>query len=130
MNAYRAVSLLMAAAFLATGLAFLAAPAAVLAPFNAWSVPLGLPEAPTAGGGLWHGLAAAYMYVVTLIAAAMARHPEERRLPWLLAHAKLASAVLSAALFLRSRYLVLGANLVVDLALGLLALAMYRWNRA
>ncbi len=129
MKGYRTISALLAAAFLATGLAFLLVPDRVVAMFNLWSAPLGLPDAPAKGGELWLALASAYMYVVTLIALAMARRPDEWRLPWLLAHAKTASAVVSVLLFVRVRYLALAVNAAVDLALGLLAVALYRRSR-
>ena len=61
-----------------------------------------------------------YMYVVTLLAWQMARHPEVRVFPWLLVHAKAASAVVCLGLFaLQEQYLLYLANFVVDGAIAL-----------
>ncbi len=124
-GAGRPVGLLLALLFAAVGLLFLLAPVGVLAFFNSLSAPLGLPPAPLHGAGLYLALAVAYMYLVTLLALAMARHPESGLFPLLLAHGKAASAVLSLILFLFHRpYLVLLANALADglIAAGLLLL--------
>ncbi len=126
MRVRRALAASLAVAFALTGGAFLIAPEAVQRFFNALSGPLGLPSAPVVGPGLWLVLAGAYMYLVTFLAAAMARWPEERGLSLLLANAKLASSLLSLVFFVRLRYLCLAVNFVVDLALGLFVLWLGR----
>jgi hypothetical protein len=124
MKAYRAVSLILAATFGLVGMLFLLLPGTVLGFFNRFADPLGLAASPVDAGGLWHALAVAYMYLVTFLAVRMARHPTERFAPLLLAHAKLASAILSLAFFIRLGYPVLASNFIVDGALGGLVLWM------
>lgn len=109
----------MGASFAIVGTLFLLAPTATIACFNSFSPPLGLPPAPLVGPGLWLGLAGAYMYLVTLITFAMARWPDDSRLPWLLTHAKLISALFSLLFFASTRHLILLANFVIDFAIGL-----------
>ncbi len=123
---YRFASLAMAATFAAVGLVFLFLPARVLALFNRFSPPLGLPAAPLQAGSFYPILGVAYMYLVTLLAGLMFRKPGNRLLPLLLAQAKLASAVLSLAFFFgNSPYLVCLANAVVDGLLGALVLCLH-----
>jgi hypothetical protein len=124
MRFYRLVSLGMAASFAAVGGLFILTPHATLLFFN--SLPLGFPHTPLVGPGLWLGLAGAYMYLVTLLAFAMARWPDDRRLPWLLMHAKLASALLSLFFFAHTRYLILLLNFVIDFSLGVFVLWLRR----
>jgi hypothetical protein len=70
---------------------------------------------PVQGFGFYHILAVGYMYLVTLLAFFMYRHPEDMRFPLLLTHAKLASSILSLALFLfHERYLIYITNFIVD----------------
>lgn len=126
MRIYRLASLGMAASFAAVGGLFLLAPYATLAWFNSLSLPLGLPRAPLVGPGLWLGLAGAYMYLVTLLALGMANWPDDQRLPWLLTHAKLASALLSLLFFVHTHYLILLLNFVIDFAIGLFVLWLRR----
>ena len=62
--------------------------------------------------------------MVTLLAWQMARHPDIRAFPWLLVHAKAASAVICLGLFaLQEQYLLYLANFVVD---GAIALFVWR----
>ena len=69
---------------------------------------------------LYLALALGYMYLVTLLAWQMARHPEVRVFPWLLVQAKAASAVVCLGLFaLQEQYLLYLANFVVDGAIAL-----------
>ncbi len=71
------------------------------------------------------------MYLVTVLAVMMFRHPESRVYPALLIHAKLASAVLSLALFLvQAHYLIYVANFIVDGCLGILVLILTRKIKA
>lgn len=114
------VGLGMAGTFAAVGVVFAAIPSKVLAAFNWLAGGLGWPESTTEPYTLYLALAIAYMYVVTLLAWQMARHPEERVYPWVLAHAKAASALICIALFaLQEQYLLYLANFVVDGAIAL-----------
>ena len=64
------------------------------------------------------------MYLVTLLAWKIARNPGERIYPWLLVHAKAASAVICLGLFaLQEQYLLYLANFIVD---GAIALFVWR----
>lgn len=122
-----AIGALLAAAFAVTGFIFLLRPGEVLAWFDRQSWRLGLAALPPRPGSLWLVLAVAYMYVVTVLAWGIWRHPAEPLYPRLLAHAKLCSALLSAAAFaLTIPHLIFLANALVDGALGLLALALWR----
>ena len=128
MRLYRSIALVLAVAFAGTGLVFLAAPGQV----NVWVARLGI----AAGGampaadldsGLFRALAGAYMYLVALLAWQMFRRPAEPAWPTLLAHAKLASALVSFVLFAAHRpYLVYVINGIVDGVLGALALVLRR----
>jgi hypothetical protein len=109
----------LAVTFAVVGILFLVVPGDVLAAFNRLARELGWPESPTAAFTLYLALAAAYMYVVTVLAVQMARHPEERVYPWLLAQAKAASALLSLGLFaLQEPYVIYLANFLVDGAIA------------
>jgi len=67
------------------------------------------------------------MYLVSLLAWLMFRRPAEPAWPALLAQAKLASAVISFALFSAHRpYAIYLVNGIVDGLLGVLALALRR----
>lgn len=110
----------LAGTFAVVGVIFLAIPGKVLAAFNWLAAGLGWPESTTEPYTLYLALAVAYMYVVTLLAWQMARHPEVREYPWVLTHAKAASALLSIGLFaLQEQYLLYLANFVVDGAIAL-----------
>lgn len=110
----------MAGTFAAVGVVFAAIPGKVLAAFNWLAGGLGWPESTTEPYTLYLALAIAYMYVVTLLAWQMARHPEERVYPWVLVQAKAASALVCIALFaLQEQYLLYLANFVVDGAIAL-----------
>lgn len=113
----------MAATFALVGAIFLAIPDQVLAAFNFLARGLGWPQSPAEAHTLFLALAVAYMYLVTVLAVQIARRPQERAWPWLLAQAKAVSALLSLALFLfGGRYLICLANFVVD---GSLAAAVW-----
>ncbi len=122
-----AIGALLAATFGAAGLLFLFRSGQVVAWFDRLSWRVGLSAPPPRFGSLWLVLAVAYMYVVTVLAWGIWRHPAEPLYPRLLAHAKLCSAALSAAAFaLTIPHLIFLANALVDGALGLLALALWR----
>ncbi len=105
----------LAGTFAVVGIIFLIIPGQVLAAFNWLSRGIGLPESATAGFGFYLGLAVAYMYVVTVLAWMIARHPSDRVYPWLLVQAKAASSLLSLLLFaVDEQYLIYLANFVVD----------------
>lgn len=124
---YRPASLVLAVVFAAVGLTFLFAPEQVLILFNIFSALLGMPQSPVLVPGFYLILAAAYMYLVAVLAFFMYRHPGERIYPMLLAHAKLASAALSLYLFaLQQPYLIYITNAVVDGFIGFAALVLYR----
>jgi len=119
-----------AVAFAAVGALFLAVPGGVLAFADGLSRRAGLAGFPAAGDRFWLVLAGAYMYVVTVLAWGMWRHPDDPAHPRLLAHAKLASAGLSVAAFIiYLPHLVFLANGAVDGAIGLAALALARQAR-
>jgi hypothetical protein len=123
---YRLVSLALAVAFAAVGLAFLFLPGGVLEFFNRLSPPLGLAPAPVQPGSFFPILAVAYMVLVTSLAGLMFRRPGNPLLPLLLAQGKFASSFLSLFFFFgRAPYLVCLANAVVDGGIGVLVLWLY-----
>ena len=123
---YRVLSLALAVTFAAVGLLFLVAPDAAIGFFNGFSPSFGVSPAPAVGWDFYLILAVGYMYVVTVLAFMMFRHPENRSFPMLLSHAKLASSVLSLALFLlHARYLIYIANFAVDGLIGIVVLLLY-----
>ncbi|TMA68486.1 MAG: hypothetical protein E6J69_07860, partial [Deltaproteobacteria bacterium] len=65
----------LAAAFAVTGLLFFCFPDATVGTLNAAGRPLGFPPAPASPLRFWLSLAVAYMMLVTLLAAAIARDP-------------------------------------------------------
>ncbi len=126
MRLHRAIGLIFAAAFAIVGLNFLFMPERVIILFNDLSYSLDLPLVPPFVPGIYHILAAAYMYVVTLLAFFMWRRPRDTLPTLLLANAKLASAALSlGAFFTVDRYLIFLANGVVDGLIGVLVLILY-----
>jgi hypothetical protein len=126
-RAYRPVSLFLALLFAVVGLLFLFLPGGVLAFFNSLSSRLGFAEAPLQGAGLYLVLAVAYMYLATLLAFSMYRHPESAIFPLLLVNGKAASAILSFLCFFFHRpYLVFLANGVAD---GLIAAGVWLLSR-
>ena len=126
MKMYRPLSLVMTVLFAAAGILFLFFPDNVLGLFNSISSVLGMTQSPVNGPNFYLILAVGYMYVVTLLAFLMFKHPENRQFPFLLANAKLASSVLSLALFLfDAHYLIYLANFVVDGLIGIVVLGLY-----
>jgi len=126
-KAYKPVSLVLAIAFLAVGTLFLIFPEAVVNLFNALSRTLGMVESNEQGNDFYRILAVGYMYVVTLLAYQMYRHPGDEKFLWLLVNAKGASSVLSFLFFvLHHPYLIYLTNGIVDggIAVGLVVLRM------
>ena len=118
-NMYKLISLSLAIAFAIVGCLFLIAPGGVLGFFNRLSGAMGFERSADQGPGLYVTLAVAYMYVVTVLAFFMYRHPENGVFPLLLVHAKSASALVSLWFFAFHRpYLVLLVNGVVDGAIA------------
>jgi hypothetical protein len=123
MRLYRASALILAACFLLVGIIFLFFPAGVFSFFNLLSRALGMAEAPFVGGGFFLVLASGYMFLVSLLAWLMFRHPENGSFPSLLAQGKLATSLLSLGFFLVHRpYLIYLANFLVD---GLIACGVW-----
>jgi hypothetical protein len=116
----RTAGLAAAAVFAAVGLCFFLLPGGVLGFFNRLSGPLGFAPAPAAASPFFVALASAYMFIVTMLALNMHRHPGNPAFASLLAQAKLASAGLSLILFFAAgRPLILLVNAVVDGSIGL-----------
>ncbi|MBN1779791.1 hypothetical protein JW948_01575 [bacterium] len=126
MNAYRTISLLMLTVFALVGLTFLFATDGVLSFFNAIAARAGMKQSPVPGTNFYVILTGGYMYLVSMLALMMFRHPENPVFPFLLAHAKLASSILSLGFFLlHETYLIYIANCVVDGFIGLLVLVLH-----
>src|SRR5437773_1143329 len=114
----------LAVAFAATGLLFFLCPDGTLGVLNAAGSPLGFPPAPPSALRFWLSLGLAYMVLVTLLAAQIARDPRGRaHLMPLLAAGKATSSLTCAGYFVLSMpafiYL---ANALVDGALAAIAL--------
>lgn len=130
MRLYRAAAAVMAVSFAAVGLLFLFFPGRVLDFFNRVSVPLGFREGPAAGFQFYLVLASGYMYVVTLLAWLMFRHPDSETCARLLVQAKLATAILSLGFFIFDRpFLIYLVNFLVDGFIGLGVWALRRRQR-
>jgi hypothetical protein len=111
----------LAVAFAATGLLFFAFPDGTVRALNAAGRPLGLPPAPTSALRFWLSLSLAYMMLVTLLAAAIARDPRRQAsLMPILAAGKATSSLTCLGYFVASSpafiYL---ANALVDGTLAL-----------
>jgi hypothetical protein len=127
MKLYRAAALALTAGFLIVGALFLAVPDGVLTFFNRLSGPLGMPEAPLVGRSLFLVLASGYMYLVSLLAWLMFKHPDNKTFPVLLVQGKLATSLLSLAFFLAHRpFLIYLLNFFVD---GLIAAGVWGVSR-
>lgn len=126
MRTYRSISLALMLLFAVTGILFLSIPDKVLALFNTLSSFPGMLQSPVTGWSFFLILAAGYMYLVTILAFLMFRHPDNRFFPLLLTHAKLASSVISLFLFLlHAQYLIYLANFIIDGAIGIIVLTLY-----
>ncbi len=126
MKVYRFISLTLAVLFAATGILFLVSPNQPVTFFNSLSSSLDMMPSPAADWSLYLALAVGYMYLVTLLAFLMFRYPENHHFPFLLANAKLASSMLSLALYLlQAPYLIYLANFAIDGVIGIAVLAAY-----
>ncbi len=119
MSLYKTISMILAVCFALVGLIFLLIPNHLLAFFNSIALQFGMITVDSNQGGFFLALAVAYMYLVTLLAVLMYKHPENRIFPMLLVNAKIASAAFSFALyFITGPYLIFLANGVVDGLIG------------
>ncbi len=126
MRLYRIFSFLAFITFAVVGLIFLFIPGNVLVFFNTLSGYLGMSPSATEGVNFYLILAVSYMYLVTVLAFLMYRHPENKWLPLLLTHGKFASSILSIGLFLfHQPYLIYLTNFMVDGLIGIGALFFY-----
>ena len=120
------MSLVLAILFACVGIIFLLMPAGVIGFFNTISRPLGMKPAPLTGYQFFLILAAAYMYIVTLLAWFMFRFPENKTYPQLLVHAKAISSLLSFLFFIvHQPFLIYLTNGVVDGAIAVFVLVTY-----
>jgi hypothetical protein len=98
--------------------------------FNNISRQIGFQEFPLQGFGLYQVLAVAYMYLVTMLAYLMHKHPEDSFFPILLIQGKSASSIISFFLFfLHLPSLLLLTNGIVDGMIALGILVLYRKTR-
>lgn len=126
MKYYRASSLSLGVIFAAVGIIFVTSPDGVLRFFNCLSPVFSLRPAPLTGYNFYLILAASYMYMVSLLAFMMYRHPDNREFPLLLLNAKLASSIVSIALFVfQARFLIYAVNFVTDGSIALLVYLFY-----
>src|SRR5262245_38856688 len=121
-----------ALAFAGTGLIFFLFPDGTLRVLNAAGGVVGFPPAPATELRFWLSLAVAYMVLVTLLAAAIARDPRGRaHLMPILAAGKATSSLTCAGYFVASQpafiYLL---NALVDGSLALVTLAAWGAVRA
>jgi hypothetical protein len=115
-----------AVVFALVGAAFFLFPEGVLSFFNGISGFFHMKPAPVAFPGFYLILTAAYMYVVTIVAFEIFRHPENPAFLVLLANAKIASSLLSLVLLFRDAfYLIYLVNFIADGCIGLVALWLY-----
>jgi len=120
------MSLTFSVAFALTGLLFLLIPGGVIHFFNGLPSAPWMTPAPESGAEFYLVLAAGYMYLVTLIAYMMYRHPSEGVFPLLLVNGKLFTSVLSFVLFAaQGHYLIYAVNAVVDGGIGIAVLPFY-----
>ena len=126
MKYYRTISLLMAVIFVVVGLCFLFLPNNVLEFFNSIAAFSGMKLSPVQGLNFYLILAVGYMYLVSLLAWLMFKHPENFYFPLLLTNAKLASSLLSLSFFIfHQPCLIYLINCLVDGLIGLLVLYFY-----
>ncbi|NBJ14531.1 MAG: hypothetical protein FNP40_02940 [Dehalobacter sp. 4CP] len=130
MRLYKLFSLTAAVIFAVIGFIFLFFPDSALIFFNRFSFYFGLPQSPVQGSGFYLTLASAYMYLVTVLAILMYRYPQQKIYPFLLAHGKLASSVLSIYLFLmHQHYLIYLTNFVIDGCIGIAAVILMKMKK-
>jgi hypothetical protein len=124
---YVSVSLCLSIVFAVVGMIFLFMPDGVFLWFNSISRQLGFPESPLQSFGLYQVLATGYMYLVTLLAYLMYKHPENKFFPILLIQGKSASSLISLAFFLfHLQSLIFLTNGVVDGMIAIGVLILYR----
>jgi hypothetical protein len=127
MKAVKLLSLLMALIFAVVGLMFIIFPEVVIHFFNQLSGSLGLAQHPESDSVFYPVLAAAYMYLVTVLAFLIYRNPRELLYPFLIAHGKLFSSIMSLSLFIiDEQYLIYLINSIVDGMIGFAAFVYYR----
>ncbi len=131
----RALRLLFAAlavAFAATGILFFLFPDATIRALNAAGRPLGFPPAPASELRFWLSLAVAYMVLVTLLAAAIARDPRGRvhLMPILAAGKATSSLTCLGYLVASSPAFIYLANFLVDGSLALIVIGAWGIARA
>jgi len=123
---YKLTGLFLSVIFGAAGLVFLVIPNKVLIFFNDISPFLGFRESPVEGVGFYLILAAAYMYLATLLAFMMYKHPENPSFSFLLISGKSASSIISFIVFIiHYQFLIYLINGIVDglIAVGLIFLS-------
>jgi multidrug transporter EmrE-like cation transporter len=124
---YKLISLGLAIVFGMVGLVFLFMSSDVLSFFDGLSRAVGMQEASSVSHKFYVILAAAYMYLVTLLASLMYVHPDNTAYPLLLFNGKVASSALSILFFVLDKpLLVYLTNGIVDGLIGVLVIAMYR----
>ncbi|MBP1656816.1 MAG: hypothetical protein H6Q31_1417 [Bacteroidetes bacterium] len=124
---YKLISLGLAIVFGMVGLVFLFMSSDVLSFFDELSRAVGMQEAASVSHKFYVILAAAYMYLVTLLASLMYLHPDNPAYPLLLFNGKTASSALSILFFVLDKpLLVYLTNGIVDGLIGVLVIAMYR----
>jgi hypothetical protein len=123
---YKFLSLAFCVVFLIVGLIFLLFSGKVLVLFNTLSRHAGMISSPVEGVDLYLALAVAYMYLVSLTAFLMYRHPFNPYFPLLLANGKTASSLLSLLLFAAQRpYLIFLVNFMIDGLIGITVWVLY-----
>ena len=126
MKYYKTCSLLMAILFAVVGFIFLFLSNGVLIFFNFISTYAGIKQSPVEGLNFYLILAAGYMYLVTILAYMMYKHPDNRYFPLLLTNAKFASSILSFCFFILNQpYLIYITNCIIDGSIGILVLYFY-----
>jgi hypothetical protein len=131
-RALRRLFAALAIAFAATGLVFLLFPDGTIRALDAAGRPLGFPPAPASELRFWLSLAVAYMVLVTLLAAAIARDPRGRAhlMPILAAGKATSSLTCLGYLLCSTPAFVYLANFLVDGSLALLVVGAWRLVRA
>ena len=126
MRLYKIFSLSSLVIFSIVGFIFLLIPGRVLVFFNTLSGYIGMDPSPVTGVNFYLALAVAYMYLVTLLAYLMYRHPENIYFPLLLANGKLASSLFSLYFFsVHQPSLIFLVNCIVDGLIAAAALIFY-----
>jgi hypothetical protein len=112
--------------FAVVGFTFLFFTNGVLVFFDSIAAHIGMKQSPVQGINFYLILASGYMYLVSLLAYMMYKHPDNHYFPHLLANAKLASSVLSLCFFIAHEpFLIYITNCIVDGSIGLLVLYFY-----